>query len=61
VEAKHAETATKSKLPKRKAWKGAKIGGAHNPACGAMGNSNEPKQIVSPRLTWLEVSETKAI
>jgi hypothetical protein len=41
--------------------KGAKMGGAHSPACGAMGNSNEPKRIGSPRLTRPKVPEMKAI
>jgi hypothetical protein len=40
---------------------GAKTGGAHSPMCGAMENSNEPKQILSPRLARPEVLETKAI
>jgi hypothetical protein len=43
-------SATKSKLSKRKAWKSVKMGGSHSPARGAVGNSNEPKQIVSLRL-----------
>jgi hypothetical protein len=51
----------KSKLPKRKSWKGTKTRGAHSPVRGAMGNSNEPKQIVSLRIVRLDVSETKAI
>jgi hypothetical protein len=48
-------SATKSRLPKRKAWKGAKMGGSHNPMHGATGNSSEPKRIVPPRLTRSEV------
>jgi hypothetical protein len=36
------------------------MGGAHSPARGAMGNSNEPKQIISLRLVRLDVSEMKA-
>jgi hypothetical protein len=51
----------KSRLPKRKARKGMKMGGAYSPACRAMGNSNKPKRIVSPRLVKLEVSEMKVI
>jgi hypothetical protein len=39
----------KSKLPKRKAWKGAKMGGSHSPMRRAARNSSELKQIVSPR------------
>jgi hypothetical protein len=54
-------SATKSRLPKRKAWKGVKMGGAHSPTRGALGNSNELKQIILPRLVKLEVSEMKAI
>jgi hypothetical protein len=52
---------TKSRLPKRKAWKGAKMGGAHSPARRAMGNSNKPKRTVSLRLVRLDASEMKAI
>jgi hypothetical protein len=36
-------------------------GGSQNPTREAMGNSNEPKQIVSLRIVRLDVSETKAI
>jgi hypothetical protein len=51
----------KSKLPKRKAWKGVKTGGSHSPTREAMGNSNELKRIISLRLVRLDVLETKAI
>jgi hypothetical protein len=51
----------KSRLLKRKAWKGVKTGGSHSPTHEAMGNSNEPKQIVLLRLVSLDVSDTKAI
>jgi hypothetical protein len=51
----------KSRLPKRKAWKGVKTGGSHSPARGAVGNSNKPKRIVSLRLMSLDVLEMEAI
>jgi hypothetical protein len=54
-------SAKKSRLPKRKAWKGAKMEGSHNPMRGAAGNSSELKRIVPPRLARLEVPEMEVI
>jgi hypothetical protein len=52
---------TKSRLPKQKAWKGAKMVGSQSLARGAVGNSNETKRIISLRLVRLDVSEMEAI
>jgi hypothetical protein len=41
---------------KTEGLKGMKMGGAHSPARGALGNSNELKRIISSRLAKLEVS-----
>jgi len=41
---------TNSKLPNGKIWEGGNGGGAHNPSQGIVGNSREPKWIISPRL-----------
>jgi hypothetical protein len=54
-------SATKSRLPKQKAWKGVKTGGSHSPTREAMGNSNELKGIVSLKLMRLDMSKMKAI
>jgi hypothetical protein len=43
------------------AWKGVKTGGSHSPACGALGNSNEPKRIVPLRIMRLDVPKMEAI
>jgi hypothetical protein len=62
VEAKRAETiGDEVQASQAEGLEGAKMGGAHSPVRGAMGNTNEPKRIVSPRPARLEVSETKAI
>ena len=37
----------KSRLWKRKVWNGSKTGGTHIPIGESMGNSSEPKQIIS--------------
>jgi hypothetical protein len=54
-------SATKSSISKQKAWKGMKTGGSHSPMRGAVGNSNESKRIVPPRLARSEVREMEAI
>jgi hypothetical protein len=37
------------------------MGGSHGPMCGALGNSNEPKRIIPPRLARSKVPEMEAI
>ena len=46
-----------SMLPNWKVWEGGNGGGAHNPSRGIVGNSREPKRIVSPRLAAGAVNE----
>ena len=58
VEVEYAEpVAMKSRLPKRKAWDGSKMGGTRIPTGKSAGYSSEPKRIVSPELAAAEVVE----
>ena len=47
----------KSRLPKRKAWDGSKMGGTRIPAGEGTGDSIEPRRIVSPEPATVGVAE----
>ena len=47
-----------SRLPNWKVWEGENGGGAHNPSRGIVGNSREPKRIVSP---WLAAAAVNGV
>ena len=52
-----SRSAAKSRLLKRKAWDGSKMGGTHIPTGGSAGNSSEPKRVVSLELAMAKVAE----
>ena len=56
-----SRSAMKSRLPKRKAWDGSKMGGTHVPTSGSAGNSNKPKRVVSLEPAMAKVAEKWAI
>ena len=51
----------KSRLPKRKVYIGSKTRGTHIPIGGSVGNSSEPKRIVSLEPTMPKMVERWAI
>ena len=51
----------KSKLPKRKAWDGSKMGGPRIPIGGSTGNSSEPKRVVSLEPAMAKMAKKWAI
>ena len=50
-----------SRLLKRKVWSGTKTGGTHILASGSVGNSSEPKRIVSLEPVMPKMAERWAI
>ena len=54
-------SATKSRLPKRKVWDGLKTEGTHIPIGGSVGNSSEPKRVVSLEPIMTKMAERWAI
>ena len=54
-------SATKSRLPKRKAWDGSETGGTHIPKGGSAENSSEPKRVVSLEPAMAKEAEKWAI
>ena len=56
-----SQSVTKSRLPKRKAWDGSKMGGTHVPTGGSARNSNEPKRVISLEPAMATVVEKWAI
>ena len=46
---------------KRKAWDSSKTGGIHIPVGGSVGNSSEPKRVVSLEPAMAKVAEKRAI
>ena len=51
----------KSRLPKRKAWDGSKMGGTYIPTGWSVENSNEPKRVVLLEPTMAKMAERWAI
>ena len=51
----------KSRLPKRKAWDGSKMGGTHIPIGGSAGNSSELKRVISLEPAMPKMAERWAI
>ena len=51
----------KSRLLKRKAWDGSKMGGTNIPTGGSVGNSSEPKRVMSLDPTMAKMAGRWAI
>ena len=56
-----SRSATKSRLPKMKAWDGSKMGGTRIPIGGSAGNSSELKRVISLEPTMAKMVEKWAI
>ena len=54
-------SATKSRLSKRKVWDGSKMGGTYIPIGGSVGNSSEPKRVISLEPSMMKMAERWAI